>query len=150
MPRVRGAARRADCQAASDALGAASWGAGARGAVHPLLVDAYCLQHPDDYCRSATSYAAHSTGLCCGVERGGDPGLYRAIARWLDGPRALHTPAVRPACGAATVADVVAAPDNGLYGAGVRAWAQAVWAACALQHALARAWLDEAARGQGR
>ncbi len=32
--------------------------------VHRLAVDAYAMQHPDRYGRSAKSFAAHLTGLC--------------------------------------------------------------------------------------
>ena len=31
---------------------------------HRMLVDTYALQHPERYCVSAKSLAAHLTGLC--------------------------------------------------------------------------------------
>jgi hypothetical protein len=135
---------RAGCQAAFDALCARAWETPARGAVHNLVVDAYCLQHPDDYCASAKSYAAHLTGLCCGVEAAGDPRRYWAIARWLDGHRDLVRPEPPAARGALTVAVVQGVDDPAAYGPAVRAWADAVWRAYAAQHATARAWLAAA------
>jgi hypothetical protein len=39
--------------------------------VHRMIVDTYCLQHPDRYCVSAKSLAAHLTGLCWLIEHGG-------------------------------------------------------------------------------
>jgi hypothetical protein len=140
---------RAGCQAAFDALSAASWGSPARGAVHNLLVDAYCMQHPEDYCRSAKSYAAHLTGLCFGVETGGDPRLYWRIPRWLDGARELAVPAVPAARGTVTVAEAAGAPDDAAYAARVREWARAVWAAYGPQHETARAWLRAAVTAAG-
>ena len=73
--------RRTGCQALYDAL--AVPGAGALGLIarRDLAFDAYCMQHPETYCRSAKSYAAHLTRLCCGLEFGGDPRVYRAIQR---------------------------------------------------------------------
>lgn len=135
---------RAGCQAAFDALSAASWTSPARGSVHHLLVDAYCMQHPEDYCRSAKSYAAHLAGLCCGVESGGDSRLYWTIARWLDGARELTKPAVPSARGMVTVADAAGATNDAAYAAHVRVWARAVWAAYSPQHELARTWLRAA------
>ena len=118
-----------------------------RGALHNLLVDAYCLQHPEDYCRSAKSYAAHLVGLCCGVETAGGARLYRTIARWLDGSRELGRPAEPPpgARGAVTVARVANQTDDAAFSEGARAWAEVVWAAYDTQHALAREWLRAAA-----
>jgi hypothetical protein len=37
-----------------------------------ITVDTYCMQHPDRYCVSAKSLAAHLTGLAWALERGGD------------------------------------------------------------------------------
>jgi hypothetical protein len=143
---------RAGCQAAFDALGAAAWTSPARGAVHNLLVDAYCMQHPEDYCRSAKSYAAHLTGLCCGLEASGDAARYWAVARWLDGSRDLTKPALAAvgARGRVTVADVVDCAEDAQYAAAVRAWASAVWQAYGVQHQLARDWLRMAAAAAPR
>lgn len=140
---------RAGCQAAFDALNAGSWASPARGTVHNLVVDAYCLQHPEDYCRSAKSYAAHLVGLCCGLEGGGDPQLYWTVARWLDGPRDLAKPAVLTDRGTLTVAHVTDVVDDADYTAGVRQWARAVWEAYETQHPVARAWLRAAAEARG-
>ena len=141
---------RAECQAAFDGLVAQAWETPARGAVHNLAVDAYCLQHPDDYCASAKSYAALLAGLCCGVELGGDPGRYWAISRWLDGRRDLARPQPPAERGAQTVACVLDAAEDGAYQAAVHAWAAAVWAAYAAQHELARRWLEDARLRPGR
>jgi len=51
-----------------------------------LLIDTFAMQHPKRSCKSAKSYAAHFTGLCCGVEYGGSANVYAAIQRWLNGP----------------------------------------------------------------
>src|SRR5438874_4881957 len=83
---------RAECQGLFDQLGALAWSDPRRAAVHNLVVDAYCLQHPDQYCESAKSYAAHLTRLCCALEFGGQPCLYWAIPRWLDGKVQLQKP----------------------------------------------------------
>lgn len=50
------------------------------------------MQHPDTYCRSAKSCAAHLTRLRRGLEHGADPKVYRAIQRWLNGAVALEKP----------------------------------------------------------
>jgi len=76
---------REGCQLAFDQLSARAWSDGGFASVHNLVVDTYAMQHPESYCVSAKSYAAHLFGLCCGVEHRADPTLYRAIARWLDG-----------------------------------------------------------------
>ncbi len=143
---------RAGCQAAFDDLVARAWTSPAHGAMHQLVVDAYCLQHPEDYCRSAKSYAAHLAGLCCGLEAAGDAQRYWAIARWLDGARELTKPSVlAPAArGAITVADAAAGADDAAYAASVRAWARAVWAAYGSQHEVARGWLLAATAASGR
>ena len=49
-----------------------------------LLIDTFAMQHPTRACKSAKSYAAHFTGLCCGVEYGGSKNVYAAVHRWLN------------------------------------------------------------------
>ena len=132
---------RAGCQAAFDELSALAWTASARGAVHNLVVDTYAMQHPEEYGRSAKSYAAHLTALCCGVEHPGDQKLYWGIARWLDGPVSLEKPPVLQTRGRLTIASVVAPPSDEAYGELVRRWAADVWQAYGAQQAIARNWL---------
>jgi hypothetical protein len=43
--------------------------------VHRLTVDAYALQHPDRYMKSAKSAVAHLTGMCWAMEGVGANGL---------------------------------------------------------------------------
>ena len=62
----------ADCQEMFDHLLARSFSDLTYGRLHRLFVDLYSLQHPDKYCDSAKSFAAHLTGLCCVMEHSGD------------------------------------------------------------------------------
>lgn len=139
---------RSGCQATFDELSAAGWASPVRGAVHNLLVDTYAMQHPEEYGRSAKSYAAHLTALCCAMESGSDPELYWAIPRWLDGNTAPAKPALLDSRGTATIADVRAADSDTAYAERVRAWARNVWEAYAAQQALARGWLRLASARQ--
>ena len=146
---------RAGCQAVFDALCARAWEAPERGAAHNLAVDAYCLQHPGDYCASAKSYAAHLAGLACGLAPTGARARHRAIARWLDGARPLERPTPPAARGTVTIAAVPSgdagdAQDGAAYAAAVRVWAEAVWRAYAAQHGLAQRWLAAALASAAR
>ena len=137
---------RDGCQAQFDELSARAHESHARGAMHTMVVDAYALQHPEDYCQSAKSYAAHLTGLCCGLEHPGDQKLYWQIARWLDGPATIIKPPVLEIRGRKHIATVTFAKENE-YQTAVRQWAAAVWTAYEPQQYLARSWLAEVARG---
>ena len=141
---------REGCQAAFDALTAAAWSSPAHGAVHNLVVDAYAMQHPEEYGRSAKSYAAHLCGLCCSIEHPGDSQLYWSIARWLDGAREVVKPQLLRSRGDRTIADVATICDDAGFVDAVRAWARRVWDAYASQQPQAREWLALAsARGVG-
>ena len=135
---------RAGCQALYDALAAPGSGALGLSARRDLAFDAYCMQHPDTYCRSAKSYAAHLTRLCCGLEHGGDPQVYRSIQRWLNGAVPLEKPEVLTERGQMTVADLQAASNPEEMQPLAQAWAEDVWRAYASQHELARAWIRQA------
>jgi hypothetical protein len=135
---------RATCRAGFDALGARAYEDVAYASVHRLLVDCYAMQHLDPFCVSAKSYAAHLTGLCCGVERDGDPKIHRAVHLWMSGPARFERPPNLPHLGTITLADVLAAMDPQDHVARVKAWAANIWEAYATQHALARRWIEEA------
>ena len=129
------------CQAAFDDLVAKAWESPARASVHNLLVDAYAMQHSEEYGRSAKSFAAHLVGLCCGVEHPTERELYWAIPRWLDGPARVARPADIDSRGSTTIDDVRALTIEADYPELVRRWARDVWAAYTDQHAMAREWL---------
>jgi hypothetical protein len=110
-----------------------------------LTVDTYCLQHPDRYCVSAKSLAAHLTGLCWALEFSGRPSGLKALQHWLDGPgRGVEKPPVPSFRGALTVADVSGALDAENCAAAIQKWARATWDAYSALHAVARRWVEEA------
>lgn len=117
--------------------------------VHRLTVDAYSLQHPDQYMKSAKSAVAHLTGMCWAMELDDDPSVSLAISRFLDGtpdvtkPRSIPAPGKR---GSMTIVDIFLAEESREHLEGVRAWAWEVWQAWSDHHAQARMWLEEAKR----
>lgn len=145
----------AGCRAIFERLIARDYGDPAYYAAgHRLLVDTYALQHPEPYCRSAKSLAAHLCGLCQILERGasptsGDSGL----TSWLDGRLELSKPDVPAARGELTIVDVATATDAGDvadHARAVRRWAESTWTAYAPLHDLARAWIARAESEGGR
>lgn len=140
---------RAGCQAAFDEMAARAYRDPHYAVVHDLAFDTYCMQHPAKYCRSAKSYAAHLTRLCCGLEYDGDREVYAAIQKWLNGKVDLRKPEGLSDFGQVTLADVRSARSGEEHMQRVRVWAGNVWEAYATQHELARAWI-RAARAQHR
>jgi len=114
------------------------------GRFHRLMVDTYCLQHPDRYCASAKSLAAHLGGLCCAVEHGARPEAYKALQRWLNGRPPIEKPELPSSRGAVTIADVKATPDPIEYAQAVQRWARSTWEAYAILHPQARRYMQEA------
>jgi hypothetical protein len=117
-------------------------------AVHRMFVDTYSLQHPERYCRSAKSLAAHLVGLGLILEEGisaasGAP----ALRAWLDGNRELEKPPLPERRGEITLGDVESIADPGPWREAVRGWAVSTWQAYAELHALARRWAAEAGAG---
>lgn len=118
---------------------------------HRLMVDAYSLQHPDEYMRSAKSYAAHLTGAYVALEHGSAAETNRAVQQWLSSPRPLQRPG-QPAPGqrgSLTILHVhqAQAPDEHLRR--IREWAQSAWGAWQEYRAIAERWTAEALAGQG-
>ena len=109
-----------------------------------LTVDVYCLQHPDRYCVSAKSLAAHLTGVGWAVERGGGEWGLRRLQRWLDTGPKLEKPALPAGHGALTIADIASIKDTDDYVAGLDRWARSTWAAYSELHDVAGGWIDAA------
>lgn len=132
------------CRAEFDALCARDYSGAVPYPLHRLMVDAYCLQHPAEFCASGKSYAAHLVGLLVAQEFDGDAGAQRALRAWLDGDRQLPRPVEPVARGERTIADVIATEAGEARERALRAWAAEVWRAYTAQHETARAWLAEA------
>ncbi len=135
---------QAGCQALFDELTLRAYSDVRYAVDRRLIVDVYCMQHVEPYCHSAKSYAAHLTGLCCGVEHGGDPRIHTAVQRWLNGKVNLGKPTVLSFRGHITIVDVRGARDVEEYVRLAQAWARDVWEAYASQHDIARRWLKMA------
>jgi hypothetical protein len=134
----------AGCQAAWDEFSMKAYSDPEYAALHDLAFDAYCMQHPEQYGRSAKSYAAHLTRLCCGLEYNRDPAVYAAIRKWLDGKVALDKPSLLSERGDLTIVDALAARNPLEHARLVEEWARSVWEAYTEQHELARDWIRAA------
>jgi hypothetical protein len=117
--------------------------------VRRLLVDTYSLQHPDPFCVSATSLAAHLTGVGWILEYGGNAASGSdQIRRWLNSRPALVKPPLPPTYGDVTIDLVVQAPPASAPDA-VERWARSTWAAYASLHGVARDWIERALAYRG-
>jgi hypothetical protein len=114
-----------------------------------LTIDVYSVQHPDRYCVSAKSLAAHLTGLCWAVERGGGEWGLRALQRWLDGPLEITKPVIPKNRGELTIADMATVVDASAYAAALDRWARSAWDAYSTLHEVAGSWVDDAVSQQG-
>lgn len=114
-----------------------------------LTIDIYSVQHPDRYCVSAKSLAAHLTGLCWAIERGGSESGLRALQRWLNGSVPLNKPEIPKDRGKLTVADIASALDHAAYAAALDRWARSTWEAYSSLQDVARLWIDEAVSQPG-
>ena len=139
----------AGCRARFEALLARDFSDARFFGVHRLFVDCYCLQHPDEFCVSAKSLAAHLVGLGQIVEAGASAATGSGdLRKWLDGNRQLDKPALPAGRGAVTLGDIEAIEEPGAWREAVRGWAEAIWEAYRERHPVARAWAGEAGRGR--
>jgi hypothetical protein len=83
------------------------------------------------------------------MERDGDPIVYAAIQRWLNGPIALDRPAVLAQRGDITIVSLLPARTPEELARLMSEWAASVWATYASQHELARHWIA-LALGEGQ
>lgn len=137
---------RAGCQQMFDAILAREFGDYRYAREHRLMVDAYSLQHPDKYMRSAKSYAAHLTGMYAAFEMEAPVELNRVVQRWLNGPKVLLRPdSPGPGQrGELTIVHVYEAQKPDEHVRRVREWAGSTWEAWRSYQPLARRWIEEA------
>jgi hypothetical protein len=135
------------CQAMFDDESVREYGDVAFAGRRRLVVDVYALQHPDRYCKSATSLAAHLTGVCVAIEhRAREELLNDAVQRWLSRRPELTRPDVPASRGPLTIADVVAATSVNDHRAVVERWARGTWTAYLDLQPIARAWVQQVDR----
>ena len=118
------------------------------GRIHRLTVDAYSLQHPEEYMRSGKSFAAHLTGICAALEYEDSLAINQAVQRWLSTNPKIEKPAQLPERrGNLTITHTQSASDAEEYIRRVREWGQDVWEAWSKHHDLARGLISEATAG---
>lgn len=130
------------CQSIFDDESARQYGDPRYAARRRMVVDTYCLQHPERYCVSATSLAAHLTGLCIAMDhRGREEELNGAVQRWLSRRPELVKPPLPVTRGPLTIAAVRDTTELIDHRAAVDGWARGTWDAYAALHQVARAWV---------
>lgn len=113
------------------------------GRVHRLTVDAYSMQHPDDYMRSPKSFVAHLTGLYAAVESQNPEFTNQVVQKWLSTNPRIQKPAAIPEMrGDLTIYFVHSADKPDQHVEYVRQWAVEVWKAWSGHHYLAKQWAD--------
>jgi hypothetical protein len=112
------------------------------GRTHRLLVDTYCLQHPDEYCASAKSFAAHLAGICWILEEGASPAVGpHELHRWLNGEARIQRPEAPGNRGKLTIGDLPSTASASEWQEHVHEWARSTWQAYASLHQLAHEWI---------
>ena len=135
----------AGCQSLMDECLALHFTQPAYFGIHRLFVDAYCLQHPERYCVSFKSLAAHLGHLCWTLEHGGSRAVpSEPIRKWVERHPHLEKPLIPAFRGAVTIGRVHRAPTPADHHEAVQAWARSTWDAYAELHATAHGWVAAA------
>ena len=115
------------------------------GRIHRLTVDAYALQHPDEYMHSGKSFAAHLTGMSAALEYEDTLTINRAVQKWLSKNPNISKPTRIPKeRGNLTVTYIRSTGDADEHTKRVREWAQDVWRAWSEHYALAKRLIVQA------
>jgi Family of unknown function (DUF5946) len=130
------------CRAILNEMLALHFGNAAYFGAHRLFVDTYAVQHPDSYCVSFKSMAAHLAHLCWSLEHGGSRAVpSEAIRRWVERHPGLEKPPLGRVPYRVTVADVAGTSVAAEHHRAVLRWARATWEAHAELHATVRLWV---------
>jgi hypothetical protein len=135
----------AGCQSVMDECLALHFTQPAYFGVHRLFVDVYSVQHPERYCVSFNSLAAHLGHLCWTVEHGGTRAVpSEAIRKWVERHPHLEKPPLPAFRGTVTIDLVRRAGTPADHHRAVETWARSAWDAYADLHGLAREWVTAA------
>jgi len=111
------------CQRLFEAIGLREYEDMRFARYHRIVVDAYAMQHPERYGRSAKSFAAHLTGLCAWLQNEAEAQTVNAaVQRWLNGPSPIEKPSLPESYGDVTIREIVDADDPVRYGDALRRW----------------------------
>jgi hypothetical protein len=103
------------------------------------------VQHPEQYCASFKSLAAHLGHLCWSLEYGGSRAVpSEPIRRWVESHPQLMRPPLPSARGAMTIGDVARASSAEEHHQAVEEWARAAWEAYAELQPAVREWVASA------
>ena len=115
-----------------------------------LIVDTYSLQHPDPYCVSATSLAAHLTGVAWILEYRDDLASGSdQIRRWLNSKPRIRKPVLPASYGELRIDSVAGGRTSEDIARAVDGWARSTWSAYASLQAIAREWIEQALAYRG-
>lgn len=114
---------------------------------HRLTVDVYALQHPDQYMKSAKSFAAHLTGIYAALEHDDKVLIDQQIQQWLNSPVEFLRPEPPPPAqrGKLNIAYVHDASSGEQHQNRVREWAESTWRVWQGYEYLAKSWIGKAA-----
>jgi uncharacterized protein DUF5946 len=132
------------CRSLFNEVTAQSLSSAAYFAVHRAAVDCYSLQHPEHFCVSAKSYAAHLSGLCVAIEYNRSVEVNAAIQKWLSGSIDLQKPKVLTQRGELTVLHIQNISDPKERARRIEEWCHNIWAAYAELHDVARSYVQAA------
>jgi hypothetical protein len=102
------------------------------------IFDGYCMQHPELYCFSAKSMAAHLAFLACWIDYGSPLERLNTIRRGLDGEFSQPKAPVLPFRGSLTIVHLQQASSREDYATRAREWLLDIWQAYTPLHDLAR------------
>ena len=112
---------------------------------HRLMVDAYSLQHLEEFMLSGKSFAAHLTGMYAAFECEDSASVNRAVQKWLSSNPQIDKPAKLPEKrGDITITYIHDAKDAEEHEKRVPEWAKSAWAAWSEFHELAKLLINEA------
>jgi len=113
-----------------------------------VVVDAYSLQHRDQFMVSRKSFAAHLTGACAALEFDDTERINKIAQSWLStNPELDPSPAPPEDVESITVMDAFETASPEAYFEVVRRWIAAAWDAWPEYHEYARALIGRAAGG---
>lgn len=111
---------------------------------HRLFVDTYALQHPDQFCISAKSFAAHLMDLCAILQRGANAAIgHEPLQKWLNGANTIEKPPIPPWRGQLNLGDLADLDNPETWSVALGKWAESTWAAYGELHPWTQQFLNK-------